>query len=94
MKTINLRVEDEVKRKAEETCKELGLSMSTAINIFLVKFGNEKRIPFDVSVDSFYNDENMKFIKKVINDIKTGKTVLKEHDLIEEYHKEKHENYP
>lgn len=84
MKTINIRVDDNVKSKAEETCKELGLSMSTAINIFLVKFGNEKRIPFEVSVDPFYSNENINYLKKAINDIKDGKTTLKEHDLIEE----------
>ncbi|MBQ9278832.1 MAG: type II toxin-antitoxin system RelB/DinJ family antitoxin [Lachnospiraceae bacterium] len=84
MKTINLRVEDDVKKLAEETCKELGLSMSTAINIFLVKFGKEKRIPFEVSVDPFYSDENINYLKKAVNDIKTGKATLKEHDLIEE----------
>ena len=35
MAQISLRVDDEVKRSAEKTFDEIGLSMSTAINIFL-----------------------------------------------------------
>lgn len=35
MAQISLRVDDEIKHKAEKTLDEIGLSMSTAINIFL-----------------------------------------------------------
>lgn len=34
MAQISLRVEDAVKREAETTFEEIGLSMTTAINIF------------------------------------------------------------
>ena len=44
----------------------------------------EKRIPFDVSVDPFYSDTNMNYLKKVISDIESGKVELHEHELIEE----------
>lgn len=49
---MNIRVDEEVKRKAEIACNKMGMNISTAINIFLVKMGNEQRIPFEVSVDS------------------------------------------
>lgn len=41
MAQISLRVDDEIKHKAEKTLDEIGLSMSTAINIFL-KTGHGK----------------------------------------------------
>lgn len=59
MTQINLRVDDEVKQDAEQVCEELGMSMSTAITIFLKKMGREKRIPFEVSVDPFYSEQNL-----------------------------------
>ena len=37
MAQISLRVDDDVKRGAEQTFDDIGLSMSTAINIFLKK---------------------------------------------------------
>ena len=59
MAQISIRVDDDVKKDAEQTCAELGLSMSTAINLYLKKIGREKRIPFELSLDPFYSDENM-----------------------------------
>lgn len=37
MKTINIKVDDEVKLKSEKIFKELGLNTSSAINIFIKK---------------------------------------------------------
>ena len=44
MTQINLRVDDDVKERAVQACKELGIPLATAINIYLVKLGNECRI--------------------------------------------------
>ncbi len=84
MAQINIRVDDEVKKDAEEVCADLGLSLSSAINIFLKKMGREKRIPFEVSVDPFYSDENMDRLRERVNDLESGKSTLKEHELIED----------
>ena len=76
MAQINLRIDDNVKKEAEQACADIGLSMSTAINIYLKKLGREKRIPFEVSFDPFYSDENIKRLKKSIAQMEsTGGTV-------------------
>jgi DNA-damage-inducible protein J len=59
MAQLSMRIDDEVKRKAEIACDALGLNMTTAINLYLVKLGNEMRIPFEVSVDPFYSSADM-----------------------------------
>lgn len=81
---INFRMDEELKKNMERTCKELGLSMTTAFTIFAKKMTREKRIPFDVSVDPFYSESNIAYLKKVINDIEAGEAVLDEHELIED----------
>lgn len=81
---VNFRMDEELKKSMEETCKDLGLSMTTAFTIFAKKVIREKRIPFEVSVDPFYSESNMTYLKKVISDIESGKTVLTEHKLIED----------
>ncbi|MCI8440471.1 MAG: type II toxin-antitoxin system RelB/DinJ family antitoxin [Oscillospiraceae bacterium] len=83
MAQINLRIDDDVKRNAEQVCADIGLSLSTAINIYLKKLGREKRIPFEVTADPFYSDENMARLREAIRSVETGKSTLKEHDLIE-----------
>ena len=81
---INFRMDEELKKSMEETCKDLGLSMTTAFTIFAKKMTREKRIPFEVSVDPFYSESNMTYLKKVVEDIESGKAVLVEHELIED----------
>ena len=46
---INFRMDEELKKNMEETCKDLGLSMTAAINMYLKRILMEQGIPFDVS---------------------------------------------
>ena len=65
MTQMNLRIEDDVKRNAESALKEMGLTMSAAITMFLVKVGRERRIPFEITAnDSFYSSENMERLRR------------------------------
>ena len=80
MAQINLRVNDVVKAKAESACSAMGLTMSSAIYIFLTKVGNERRIPFEVSADPFYSEANMNRLKKSIADLNAGKGTVHEVD--------------
>ena len=82
MAQISLRIDDDVKVNAEKVCKDIGMSMSTAVNIYLKRLGSERRIPFEVSADPFYSKENMDELERRVANIRTGKSVLKEHDLI------------
>ena len=84
MAQISLRVDDELKRDAEKTLNDIGLSMSTAINIFLKTVVRENRIPFELSADPFYSKENMKELERRVNAVRSGESTLKEHELIEE----------
>ena len=84
MVNVNLKMDAEVKKNMEQVCSELGLSMSAAFNIFARKVGREKRIPFEVSVDPFYSEANMRYLEKKMEDYKAGKLKLVEHDIIED----------
>ena len=81
---VNFRMDEELKQNMEQTCQELGMNMTTAFTIFAKKMTREKRIPFEVSVDPFYSEANMNYLKKVISEIDSGKAKLREHELIED----------
>ncbi len=83
MAQVNFRVDDKIKAKAESVCAAMGLTMSTAINIFLTKLANERRIPFEVSVDPFYSDSNIRYLERKKREIDEGRAHFAEHDLIE-----------
>ena len=77
MATISIRMDDNLKRDVENVCDELGLSMTAAFTIFAKKLSREKRIPFDVSIDPFYNDMNMAALHESIEQMAKGKTIAK-----------------
>ena len=81
---VNFRMDEELKQNMEQTCQELGMNMTTAFTIFAKKMTREKRIPFEVSVDPFYSESNMNYLKKVISEIDSGKAKLREHELVED----------
>lgn len=74
--TVSVRMDDTLKKEFDSVCNDLGLSMTTAITMLAKKMTREKRIPFEVSVDPFYSDENMERLRKSIAQMeKTGGTV-------------------
>ena len=46
---INIRMDAELKQQFEEFCEDVGMSMTTAFNIFAKKVVRENRIPFEVN---------------------------------------------
>ena len=50
--TITVRVEDKTKKEAGAIFKEVGMDMSTAINVFLKQVIRSKGIPFPVTMET------------------------------------------
>ena len=80
---VNIRMDEDVKKSMEETCRTLGMNMTTAFTIFAKKVSREQRIPFDVSVDPFYSERNMAAIDEAAEQIKQGRVVTKTLDELE-----------
>ena len=78
---VNFRMDEELKKGMEQTCKEMGMSMTTAFTIFATKVNREKKIPFEVSADPFYSEANMERLRRGIAALNAGEGV--EHELIE-----------
>jgi addiction module antitoxin, relB/dinJ family len=79
---VNFRLDEADKKRMENVCNELGLSMSAAFTIFAKKVGREHRIPFEVSVDPFYSESNVAHLRRGMAALNAGLGV--EHDIIEE----------
>lgn len=48
---INIRMDDQLKQQFDHLCSELGLNMTTAINIFAKTMVRQQKIPFEVSLE-------------------------------------------
>jgi DNA-damage-inducible protein J len=69
-----IRLEPDKKEEFSKICDSMGLTASAAINIFVTKVVQCRRIPFEISADAdpFYSDENQRFLLESIAQIKRG----------------------
>ena len=52
MATVSARIDDNLKIRADEVAEEIGISLSSAIGIFLKRFVAEQGFPFEVKAIS------------------------------------------
>lgn len=81
---VNFRMDEELKRSMEQTCKEMGLTMTAAFTMFATKVSREKRIPFEINADSFYSEANMARLERSIAQLESGKCVTKSMEELKE----------
>ena len=81
--SVNIRMDEDLKQSFDYICNELGMSMTTAVTIFAKKMCRERRIPFDVSLDSFYSESNRTALAESARQIEAGKVVVKSLEELE-----------
>lgn len=63
---ITIRMDEELKRQAEELFSNLGLNMTAAFTIFAKQAIREQAIPFKISMEN-YNADTITAIENVLN---------------------------
>ena len=83
MAQVNIRIDDDLKTRADNIFDELGLNMTTAFTMFIRQTIRQGGIPFEVTTrtDPFYSTENMSKLRKSIQKAEEGK--LTAHELEE-----------
>ena len=77
---VTIRLDREIKEQAEILFNDLGMNLSTAINIFTRQALRQGRIPFEI-YDPFYSEKNQARLARSIADAEAGKLTV--HDLVE-----------
>lgn len=80
---LSVRIDEKDKKGFEAFCNATGMNVSVAINMFIKAVLREHKLPFEISVDPFYSEENIKYLEKIVSDINEGKAKFEEHELIE-----------
>ena len=81
MAQLNMRIDDELKRKAEKQFKAMGLTTSSAVSIFFAQVVMNHGIPFQVCSDPFYSRADMAELTRRAADMDAGVN-CSEHELI------------
>ncbi len=81
--SITIRMDEKLKKQVEILFEDMGLNMTTAITMFAKAVVHQNKIPFEVTADPFYSESNMRILEQRIANIESGRSIPKEHDLIE-----------
>lgn len=86
--STNIKIDENLKKEAQELFAKMGLNLSIAVNMFLSQAVREQAMPFkstlNVYPQEFPNAETM----KAIREFHEGKNVSKTFDTVEELMKE------
>ena len=77
--TANISIDSDIKAKAQTLFAELGMDLSTAINVFLRQAIRENAIPFAVTKDT-----PNELTKQAIEDVRQGKNLSREFHTVAE----------
>lgn len=80
---VNIRVDEDLKKQTESLLADMGLNMTTAVNIFLRQVLRTGGIPFEITTrtDDFYNAVNQQRLRNSIDRLEKG--LGTQHELIE-----------
>ena len=83
---INIRMDADLKKQFEAFCADMGMTMTTAFNIFAKKAVRENRIPFEISGDvpNAETIEAIQEVKKMKANPDMGKTYSDVDQMMEE----------
>ena len=84
MATVNMsiRIDTELKKQADAMFSDMGLNMTTAMNVFLRQVVRQGRIPFEIATD-IPNAETVAAIKEM-DDMLSGKIPTKRYSSTKE----------
>lgn len=80
---INIRIDENLKKEFDALCGELGMSMTTAINIFAKAMIRCQALPFEVSLRCYKPE-----VIKAIEDAQKGIGLSKVYDSVDEMMKD------
>lgn len=72
---INIRMDSDLKRQFEAFCADMGMTMTTAFNIFAKKTVREYRIPFEIGAEipNAETAEALEEVRRMKSDPSLGK---------------------
>lgn len=82
--TLQIRIDSDLRKEADELFAHAGLDMSSAVRLFLRQSVIRRRLPFEVlseNPDPFWSEANQRVLRESIESIERGEG--QRHELIE-----------
>lgn len=76
--TLNVRMDEDVKKALEDFCQDVGMNVSVAVNMFAKAVIREQRLPFEVTTQNLkFNDTTVAALAESEEIIKSGRRRFK-----------------
>ena len=82
--TLQIRIDSDLRKEADELFAHAGLDMSSAVRLFLRQSVIRRRLPFEVlseNPDPFWSETNQRVLRESIESIERGEG--QRHELID-----------
>jgi len=83
--TVQIRIDEKMKKEATKILKAMGLDMSTGVKLFLSQVVNTKSIPFPVMSADFWPEEKK---REMVREAKDALENGKRYSSAEELHRD------
>jgi DNA-damage-inducible protein J len=90
MTELSILIDDELRTRAEQVFDNVGITLTTAVSLFLNQVAARRELPFplpdpvhDDEQDPVYNPAMLRHIKESIEQIKQGRYVVKTMEELE-----------
>ena len=81
--SINIRMDEELKKQFDSFCDDVGMTMTTAICIFAKTVVREQKIPFEIR-NYMPNKDTIRAMENVINGGELSKEFYSVYELMED----------
>jgi DNA-damage-inducible protein J len=87
MTELSILIDDELRTRAEQVFDNAGITLTTAVSLFLDQVATRQELPFSLpkhdEQDPIYNPAMLRHIKESIEQIKQGRYVVKTMEELE-----------
>ena len=73
-------VDDGLLEEVKKVCRDKGLTIDDAINIFLKNLAYDGKLPYEILEELFYCDNNIEYLERKYRDYKEGKLKFINHN--------------
>ena len=77
MATVQVRVDENLRARAQTVATSMGLDLASAVRLFLAQMVRENGLPFRPTADPFYSAGNQAALARSVAQLDAGRTVAK-----------------
>ena len=77
---LNIRIDRDLKERAEAVFADMGMNMTTAINLFVRQSLLKDTAPSEIYADPFYSEGNQRALRASLEQARQGRTVTRSLD--------------